>query len=260
MHTSTPLWQRVLARFAVAVVAVVAAVVSYGHMQHVAFAAGELFYQLVPLSVDGMVVAGSLAVFAATRHGVKASKMTLFSLSVGLLVSVAANVYAPFLPENASTHNPWLLGLVGAWPAIALALSFESLLRLRLPAKKDSDVATENASDAASNSSEADSSVALVEEAERIVTEAASTVAASNASDHSNDPYNKIGAAWSGAIAPVAASKHYDSSTAAMNERQLARQLYRENPDAWTGKTLGERFGKSPSWGRLQIREANNAA
>jgi hypothetical protein len=38
------------------------------------------------------------------------------------------------------------------------------------------------------------------------------------------------------------------------DEREAARELVRENPSEWTGKSLGDRFGKSASWGRSQIK------
>lgn len=40
------------------------------------------------------------------------------------------------------------------------------------------------------------------------------------------------------------------------DEREAARELVRQNPEGWTGKSLGEKFGKSSSWGRTQIKQA----
>lgn len=40
------------------------------------------------------------------------------------------------------------------------------------------------------------------------------------------------------------------------DERAAARELVRQNPDEWTGKSLGDKFGKSSSWGRTQIKAA----
>lgn len=39
------------------------------------------------------------------------------------------------------------------------------------------------------------------------------------------------------------------------DEREAARDLVRQNPDGWTGKSLGQKFGKSSSWGRTQIKQ-----
>jgi hypothetical protein len=39
-----------------------------------------------------------------------------------------------------------------------------------------------------------------------------------------------------------------------VNEREAARELVRQSPDDWTGKSLADRFGKSPRWGRTQIK------
>lgn len=40
------------------------------------------------------------------------------------------------------------------------------------------------------------------------------------------------------------------------DEREAARELVRHDPEGWTGKSLGEKFGKSSSWGRTQIKIA----
>ncbi|WP_082857151.1 DUF2637 domain-containing protein [Nocardia nova] len=114
---------------AVAAVAVVAAVVSYEHLYTVAEISGEHWRAwLLPLSVDGLVIAASLSAFRSKRNREPVHPMTKLSLGTGLVVSVAANVLVPFLP---AVSSGWLSAAVAAWPAVALALAFEELLRLR---------------------------------------------------------------------------------------------------------------------------------
>lgn len=121
-----------IAVVAVIVVAVVAGVVSYDHLHTVAIAAGEQSWiaKLVPLSADGLLVSASLSAFVAKWQDRKVHGMTKLSLAVGLSASVAANIASPFVGTLTGTGQDILAAIVGAWPAIALALSFEEVLRL----------------------------------------------------------------------------------------------------------------------------------
>lgn len=119
-------------RLAVAAVAIVAAVVSYQHLYTVAVVAGESWRAwLLPLSVDGLVIAASLAAFRAKRNLEPVHAMTKLSLATGLVVSLGANVLVPFLPDLGTEQLSMLSATVAAWPALALGLAFEELLRLR---------------------------------------------------------------------------------------------------------------------------------
>ena len=121
-------WPVVTAIGAVVTVAVVAAVVSYMHMREVAEAAGEEWRAiLLPLSVDGMIVAATLNAWQAKRRQRSLPAMTLVALVAGLVVSIAANVAVPFLDV---LRGQWLSAVVAAWPPIALAISFEELVRM----------------------------------------------------------------------------------------------------------------------------------
>lgn len=112
---------RIVGMFSVAVVAVVAAVVSYAHMQTVAQHAGEGWRSyLEPLSVDGLLVGASLVLYVR-----RTSRFAWLAVTVGILVSLAANL--------AAAHPSLTSRLVSAWPAIALALSYETLLTLVRP-------------------------------------------------------------------------------------------------------------------------------
>lgn len=109
---------RVVGMLSVAVVAIVAAVVSYAHMQTVADKAGEGWRSwLEPLSVDGLLVGASLVLYVR-----RSSRFAWLAVSMGILVSLAANL--------AAAHPTLISRLVSAWPAVALALSYETLLTL----------------------------------------------------------------------------------------------------------------------------------
>lgn len=107
---------------AVIVVALVAAAVSYEHMRALALEAGEGWRAwLLPLSVDGMMVAASMAMLSRRRAGQPAGALAWIALLAGAATSVAANVAAA---------EPTLTGrAVAAWPPIALGLAYELLLQ-----------------------------------------------------------------------------------------------------------------------------------
>jgi hypothetical protein len=106
---------------AVIVVALVAAA-SYERMRALALEAGEGWRSwLLPLSVDGMMVAASIAMLSRRRAGQPAGALAWVALLTGAVASIAANVAAaePTLTERA----------VAAWPPVALALAYELLLQ-----------------------------------------------------------------------------------------------------------------------------------
>lgn len=107
---------------AVGTVALVAAAVSYAHMRNLAAEAGEQWRAwLLPLAVDGLLVAAAMSMLAAWLVGRRPSPLAWFSLWLGIAASLAANVAAA---------EPTLTGrLVAAWPPLALALSFELLMQ-----------------------------------------------------------------------------------------------------------------------------------
>ncbi len=113
---------------AVVVVAAVAAVVSFAHMREVADRAGEAWRAwLLPLSVDGLVVAASMVLLTRRRAGLAAGWLPWAALLGGVGASLAANVAAA---EPTATAR-----VVAAWPALAFAVAFELLLQQhRMPA------------------------------------------------------------------------------------------------------------------------------
>jgi hypothetical protein len=105
----------------VSVVAAVAAVASYVHMHELATEAGEGWRaHLIPLSVDGLLVAASMVMLVRRRAGLRAGVLPWTGLVLGLAASLGANVAAA-----APTPLSWI---VSGWPPLALALSFELLI------------------------------------------------------------------------------------------------------------------------------------
>jgi len=115
---------RVVTVGAVLLVAAVAAVVSYAHMREVAERAGEGWRALLlPLSVDGLVVAGSMVLLTRRRAGLPGGRLAWCALLGGVGASLAANVAAA---EPTATAR-----VVASWPALAFAVAFELLLQQR---------------------------------------------------------------------------------------------------------------------------------
>jgi hypothetical protein len=104
-------------------VALVAAVASFDHIRELALEKGQPVYVAwsLPLSVDGLIVIGSLLMTKA-RGGGKLFGSLIFS--TGVLASLAANMVV-------AGPDP-LAKAVSAWPALALLLAVEALLRFVL--------------------------------------------------------------------------------------------------------------------------------
>ncbi|MEV0626025.1 DUF2637 domain-containing protein [Nonomuraea wenchangensis] len=109
----------------VVLLAAVAAVVSYRHAFEVISAHGESGWvaYLVPLTIDGLIFAASMVLLDAARRGTPRPKLAYFTLALGILATLAANVM-----------HGWEHGVIGsivaAWPAVALVLSYELLMGL----------------------------------------------------------------------------------------------------------------------------------
>ncbi|MFG1619534.1 DUF2637 domain-containing protein [Nonomuraea wenchangensis] len=109
----------------VVLLAAVAAVVSYRHAFEVITAHGESGWvaYLVPLTIDGLIFAASMVLLDAARRGTARPKLAYFTLALGILATLAANVM-----------HGWEHGVIGsivaAWPAVALVLSYELLMGL----------------------------------------------------------------------------------------------------------------------------------
>ncbi|MPZ66774.1 MAG: DUF2637 domain-containing protein [Pseudonocardiaceae bacterium] len=115
---------RVVTVAAVLLVAIVAAVVSYAHMQDVAQRSGEAWRSyLLPLSVDGLMVAASMVLLTRRRAGLPGGALAWSALLAGVGASLAANV--------AAAEPTAMARVVAAWPAVAFAVAFELLLMQR---------------------------------------------------------------------------------------------------------------------------------
>ena len=115
---------------AVVVVAVIAAVVSYSHMQQLAVRVGEAWRSwLIPLSIDGLVIAASMVLVTARRTGLNGGFLAWAALGTGVTASLAANM-ADARPQVTAV-------LVAGWPAVAFAVTFELLLQQRRAEQHD---------------------------------------------------------------------------------------------------------------------------
>lgn len=106
-------WTRsVLAAAApVAAVAVIAGVVSYSHIEALGLATGQTLTdaRLLPLAVDGLIVAGSVILLAGSWLG-----------WIGVVLGVSGTVYANVM--SGLPRGP-LAATVAAWPALAFTVA-----------------------------------------------------------------------------------------------------------------------------------------
>jgi hypothetical protein len=87
-------------------------------MQH---GEGRLASALIPLSVDGMIVASSMSLLLDSRLGRRGGVLPWTLLIIGAAASLAANI---------AVAEPTLLGrVIAAWPSFALTASYELLMR-----------------------------------------------------------------------------------------------------------------------------------
>ncbi|MFD0886864.1 DUF2637 domain-containing protein [Streptosporangium algeriense] len=106
----------------VALLAVIAAVVSFRHMHELCLRHGEdhLAAVLIPLAVDGIIVVASMSILPANRYGSRGGALAWTLLVVGSLASLGANI---------AVAEPGLIGrVIAAWPSVALIGSYELLM------------------------------------------------------------------------------------------------------------------------------------
>ncbi len=110
---------------AVLAVAAIAAVVSYSHVYLLGRGHGQdgAAARLLPLSVDGLILAASLVLLHEARHGRPAPPLARWMLWLGIGATIAA---------NALYGMRWgMLGvLLSAWPGAAFVGSVELLMGL----------------------------------------------------------------------------------------------------------------------------------
>jgi hypothetical protein len=109
----------------VAGVALMAGAISFGHMHDWAAVNGEPAWRqpLFPLSVDGLVIAGSVVLLADSLAGRRRDWLAYLLVTAGAAVSVAANVLHGW-------HSPIAATVIAAWPPLSLIGSYELLMRL----------------------------------------------------------------------------------------------------------------------------------
>jgi hypothetical protein len=108
---------------AVVIVAGVAASFSYLHALEVL---GEHSRQSIlnngfPLTVDGLIYAGSMVLLNDARRGLDAHPLAWFALGLGIAATLTVNVVSGLAYGVVGA-------VVAAWPAVALVLSYELLM------------------------------------------------------------------------------------------------------------------------------------
>lgn len=231
-----------IAVLAVIVVAVVAGIVSYDHLYTVAIAAGEEDWisRLVPLSADGLLISASLSAFVAKWQNRKVHGMTKLSLVVGLSASIAANIASPFVGDLTSGHQAVLAAIVGAWPAIALALSFEEILRLSAMWKQ----ATEGTSSPVAISTE----VTEVVESAEALPEAVNVTEMPEQAEVPEVPVS----------VEVAAPRPRKSASGSTSVKAEALDYMATNPNT-SAADLAVRFDRSERWARMIRKESQQS-
>jgi len=114
---------RALTTCAVLVVAAIAAVVSFVHIEHLAVTHGQtaLASALLPVSIDGTVGAASLVMLRAARAGLATPWLARFMPGLSVAATLAANVgYG--LPSGMAG------ALLSGWPAVVFVGSVEMVL------------------------------------------------------------------------------------------------------------------------------------
>jgi Protein of unknown function (DUF2637) len=106
-------WNRtaLLAALPVAAVAVIAGIVSFSHIEALGLRTGQTITdaRLLPLAVDGLIVAGSVILLAGSWLG-----------WIGVALGVAGTLYANVM--SGLPRGP-LAATVAAWPAIAFTVA-----------------------------------------------------------------------------------------------------------------------------------------
>jgi Protein of unknown function (DUF2637) len=77
----------------------------------------------VPFTVDGLIVAASMLILEASRRNQSVPRLARWCLGAGIVAATGANL------AHGISHGP-IGALVSAWPALALAGSFELLMAL----------------------------------------------------------------------------------------------------------------------------------
>jgi hypothetical protein len=121
---------------AVATVGLIAAVVSYSHMQQLGYHHGESWRSyLIPISIDGLMAAASMVLLTRRRSGLSASPLAWVALVLGGIASLSANM-ADAQPNVTAV-------LLAGWAPLGFLLAFELLLQQRRAEVVESPVVAE---------------------------------------------------------------------------------------------------------------------
>lgn len=249
--------------FAVSVVAAVAAAVSFMHMQELAARAGEGWRSwLIPLAIDGLVVAASMTMVVRRRAGRKTGWLAWTSITLGITASLAANIAAA---------EPTLIGrAVAAWPPVALLLAYELLMgqiqvtnnltasTQDIPRPEHQPDATPTVATASSQPSTTDDSTAMP----ATTNDASSTTAApkGTATTALAVSSNLVdGTVSRPALTPILMAVPDVDENTDENVRRAARAYYLKTLAhglPCTGRELADMYDRCERWGRYQIRAA----
>jgi hypothetical protein len=116
---------RITTALAVATVAAVAAVISYHHAYELVSTHDKtgITARLLPFTVDGLILAASMLILDANRRNQPVPPLARWCLGAGIMATISANM------AHDLGRGP-IGALVSAWPALALAGSFELLMTL----------------------------------------------------------------------------------------------------------------------------------
>jgi hypothetical protein len=119
----------------VLLLAAIAAIVSFRHMHELALKHGEdkLAAALIPLAVDGTIVAASMSLLLASRTGRRGGALPWTMLVISSLASLGANI---------AVAEPTLVArLIAGWPSFALIGAYEMLTsQIRMLAQRESEL------------------------------------------------------------------------------------------------------------------------
>jgi Protein of unknown function (DUF2637) len=123
MRATADQWIRRTTVLAVVTVSGIAAVVSYSHIQHVSITHGQtrLDAALMPVSVDGLILAASMTAFYASRNRLPVPFLARFALALGIGATIAANCLF-------GISHGWLGAVLSAWPAVAFIFAMELVI------------------------------------------------------------------------------------------------------------------------------------
>lgn len=113
----------IVSRLTTGLVALVAGYASFSHIFAVARQAGEhvSVAAVLPLSIDGLILVGTLAMLDDKRSGRKPRLSARLAVAFGIVATLAANI--------ASAHPTWTARAVAAVPPVAFLLAVEVLSR-----------------------------------------------------------------------------------------------------------------------------------